>query len=256
MTSDVLSQAPRNGMLEGMDPRVRILAAFGFAILVVSLNDLKIITLALVVAFLHMIAARLPVVSTLKKIAAMDSFIIFLIVILPFTTTGETAFTIFGFAASVEGIHLAAEIILTANAAMMMTLALISTMEANTFGQALARLKVPVMLVQLLFFMVRYIEVLNQERLRMRQAMRTRGFVPRNTLHTYRSFGFMVGMMLIRSLERSERIMKAMKCRGFDGRLHMIDDMRMGRVDMQYAGIVSVLMVGLVFAEVGHVLPV
>jgi cobalt/nickel transport system permease protein len=38
-------------------------------------------------------------------------------------------------------------------------------------------------------------------------------------------------MLLVRAAERAERVLDAMKCRGFDGRWPVLDQPRLGRVD-------------------------
>ena len=109
---------------------------------------------------------------------------------------------------------------------MLTLLSLVGTLEASTLGHTLARLKVPEKLVHLLLFTVRYLDVISREYKRMRKAMKARAFVPKNNLHTWRSFGYLVGMLLVRSLERSERIFDAMKCRGYCGKLYLFDTMQ------------------------------
>jgi cobalt/nickel transport system permease protein len=74
--------------------------------------------------------------------------------------------------------------------------------------------------VHLFLFTVRYIAVLGREYQRLRTAMKARGFRMRCDLHTWRSIGYLFGMLLVRSLERSERILAAMRCRGFQGDFH------------------------------------
>jgi cobalt/nickel transport system permease protein len=51
----------------------------------------------------------------------------------------------------------------------------------------------------------------------LRIAMRVRGFRPGSNRHTWRSLGYLVGMLLVRSLERAERVRAAMLCRGYTG---------------------------------------
>ena len=233
-----------------LDPRVRILTVVGLALSVVQLSSLPVLALALTFSLFLLVQARLPFWPTLKRVAMMDSFIVFLIVMLPFTTPGVAMFTVLGFAASYEGLHMAVTILLKANSIVMATLALVGTLEAVTFGHALARLKVPETLVHLLLFTVRYIEVLHAEYQRLRTAMKCRGFTPRNTLHTYRSVGYLVGMLLIRSLERSERIMKAMKCRGFNGQFHLLDTMQFSRRDAVFASFACLALLTLLILEV------
>jgi cobalt/nickel transport system permease protein len=52
--------------------------------------------------------------------------------------------------------------------------------------------------------------------------METRAFRPGYNLHTFRSFGNLFGLLLVRSLDRSERVLAAMKCRGFQGRFYIL----------------------------------
>ena len=71
-----------------------------------------------------------------------------------------------------------------------------------------------------MLFMVRYFDVLGREYARLRAAMRVRCFRPAMNGHSYRMFGYLVGMLLVRSFDRSERVLAAMKCRGFAALLH------------------------------------
>lgn len=235
--------------VHALDPRVRIVATCVFAIAVVALHSFQALGLALCFSVLTMITARMPLGQTLRRMLMMDSFIIFMLALLPFTTPGETAFTLFGFPASWDGIFKACEIGLKANAIILALMAMVGTMESVTLGHGLSRLRVPETLVHLMLFTVRYIEVLNEEYRRLRVAMKARGFRPRNNMHTYRSVGYLVGMLLVRALERSERILQAMKCRGFDGRLHLLDDMRYRRHDFVFAALFCGLLVILLLVE-------
>ncbi len=102
-------------------------------------------------------------------------------------------------------------------------LALLGTLEPARLGHALARLGVPERLAHLLLLTVRQIQLVGDEYARLRQAMRARAFVPRSNRHTWHSFGWLMGMLLVRSLARSRRVLDAMRCRGFDGRLRLLD---------------------------------
>ncbi len=242
-------ETPTVPALRRIDPRLRITAAVVFAITTVALQSLSLLTVILLIAALLMIAARLPLGQTIKRVIAMDTFIIAMIAFLPFTMEGTPIFTIFGLSASYEGLIRAAEIALTANAVVMAMLALAGSMEETTFGQALHALKVPAKLVHLLLFTIRYIEVLREEYRRLRLAMKCRGFRPGTNGHTYRSFGYLVGMMLIRAMERSERIMDAMKCRGFTGTLPMTQGFALRATDIAFALGFSALLIAVLMKE-------
>ncbi|WP_321449750.1 cobalt ECF transporter T component CbiQ [uncultured Cohaesibacter sp.] len=235
------------------DPRVRIVAVFVFSICVVQLDKLLPLGIALLGGLFLLLQARMPFVNSLKRVLTVDSFIILLLVMLPFTTPGTEMASVFGFSASYEGLRQAIVILLRANAIVMASLALLATIDAVTFGQALAKLKVPERLVHLLLFTVRYIEVLHAEYLRLKTAMKCRGFAPGNNLHTYKSVGYLVGMLLIRSFERSERILMAMKCRGFNGQFHLLKDFDYTRRDFTFSMIAFLFVLLLLALEMMHV---
>ena len=254
-TVEPASQAVRRGgtAIRNLDPRTRILAALAFAIVMVGLDGFIALGAGLALSLTAMVLSRLPAAPTLRRMAAMDGFIIFMIAMLPFTVPGDPMFSLLGFQASWQGLYKALQIALTANAIVLMLMTLVGTMEAVTLGHALHRLKMPAVLVHLLLFTVRYIEVLRQEYSKLRRSMKTRGFQARNSLHTYRSFGYLIGMMLVRALERSERILQAMKCRGFRGQFPMLQALCFSRRDLQFAILAAAALAALIILEVSHV---
>jgi cobalt/nickel transport system permease protein len=109
---------------------------------------------------------------------------------------------------------------------------------------------VPDKLTHLLLFTVRYLDVLHREYLRLWAAMKTRGFRPRVNRHTYRSYSYLVGMLLVRSFDRSERVVAAMKCRGFRGRFYLLDHFALSRSDLPFCIASSVVLLVLILLEV------
>lgn len=239
----------RGKTISGLDPRTRLVATLAFAVTSVALAHIPALVLALFSSVMVMLATGLPIVKTLRRMAAMDGFIVFILVLLPFTMPGEPILTIWGFTASWDGLHKAIIIALKANAVVLMLLALVGTLEAVTLAKALHALHVPASLVHLLQFTVRYIEVLEREYQRLRAAMKARGFRPKNSLHTYKSFGYLIGMMLVRALERSERILDAMKCRGFDGTIPVHAAFSFNRRDGVFVLAMSTVLAALVLVE-------
>jgi cobalt/nickel transport system permease protein len=126
-------------------------------------------------------------------------------------------------------------IALKANAVVLALLALVGTLEPVAVGHALARLGAPDKLVHLFLLTVRYLGLLGEEYRRLTRAMRARGFVPRSDGHTWRSLGWLLGMLLVRSLERAARVTAAMRCRGFHGRFHLLDPVAWGIADTRLA---------------------
>ena len=84
---------------------------------------------------------------------------------------------------------------------------------------ALERLKVPRAFVVQLLFLYRYLFVLVEEGLRIRRAYALRS--PGSTGVALRVYGSLSGQLLLRTLNRAQRIHQAMLCRGFDGRIRL-----------------------------------
>ena len=239
----------RAGIIGALDPRLRIVMACLFGTVTVALTSLPALCAALATALLLLAASRLPPVPTLRRMAMMDGFILFMLVLLPFSVPGPPIVTIWGLTASWAGLWQAVEIALTANAVILALMVLVGTLEPVTLGRALHRLRCPETLVHLLMFTIRYIEVLREEYLRLRGAMKVRGFRPGSNWHTYRSFGYLVGMMLVRAIERSERILGAMKCRGFSGRLLLLQDFALTGRDRVVGAAMTALCLGLLLLD-------
>lgn len=214
-----------------LDPRVRVFAVLAFAVAVVSLHRIGAVAVALVAAGLVAAWLRLPAGIALRRLLAAQVTLALLLVTIPFAIPGEPLFRVGPLAASDAGCLRAATIALKADAVLLAALGLLGTVDASRIGHALHRLHAPAALVHLLLFTVRYLGRLEEEFARLRNAMRARAFRPHTDRHTWRSLGQLAGMLLVRSAERAERVMQAMRCRGFTGRLHVLDDLRWRAAD-------------------------
>ncbi|MEY3219242.1 MAG: cobalt transporter component CbiQ [Pseudomonadota bacterium] len=107
-----------------------------------------------------------------------------------------------------------------ANTVLMGVTLLLGKLDIFQLAGALQYLKFPIKLVYLLFFTVRYLEVLKEMFQKIQRAMQIRGFKLQTNLHTYRSIGNALGMLLIKSLSKAQRIEQAMRCRGFQGQFY------------------------------------
>lgn len=249
MSKEPLSLEVSATWLTRREPRLRILAAFAFALLTVSLGELTLMILVLALALVLALWAGLAPRLLVRRLLALEGFMLVLLFLLPFSVPGEILWRLGPFSASREGLVQALSILLKANAVVLALLALVGTLEPVTLGHALARLRVPEKLVHLLLLTVRYLGVLNNEYLRLRQAMRTRGFRARSDSHTWRCLGWLMGMLLVRSLERAQRILAAMKCRGFNGRFYLFDNHLWHVSDTLFAGVGVALLSALLLLD-------
>ena len=207
-----------NSVIHGLDPRVRIAAAFAFSIMVAVCDRFAALVVAVGVSVVLILAARLPLNKVLRRLIIVNGLIVFLWVFLPFTFQGTPLFTLGPLTATREGIAYAAVITLKSNAIIIALMALVATMPIFTIGRAMRHLGVPSMMAYLFLFTYRYIHVINAEYQRLVRAIKIRGFRPASNMHTYRTYAYLVGMILVKSHDRSQRVRAAMLCRGFQGR--------------------------------------
>jgi len=238
----------RDSVVHRLDPRVRIVVALAFSLVVALSGRFAVLGAGLALAILGAVVARLPVLATVKRLLAVNVFMLILCIVLPLTARGTPLFRLGPLVFSREGALLAAAITLKANAIVLALTVLLATVEITTLGHALRHLRVPDKLTHLLLFTVRYIDVLHHEYERLRTATKVRCFRPRLSRHTYRTFGNLVGMLLVKSFDRSERIIAAMKCRGFRGRFYVLDHFAFARRDLVFSVASFVVLVALVWA--------
>ena len=199
-------------MIGLQDLRLRIVAAFVLVACLSQVTSLSVAAITLVVVGLGVVSSRTAQLSW-RRLLHIEGFLL-LFGSLPFTMGGEPLFVLGPFTASREGIAHAALIACKVTASVLIVMALLPVNDPLRLGSALRALYVPERLVRLFLLAARYVGLLREEASRLHDAMRMRAFRPRSTRHTWRSYGNLVGMLLVRALDRAERVDEAMLCRG------------------------------------------
>jgi cobalt/nickel transport system permease protein len=214
------------------DPRIKF-AVFTPLVFIVALCPSVLTGLFfLLAAILCVFLARLSVRSVAGRLAGVNVFVLFLWLTLPLSISGTALFPLGPWEVTVEGAAAALAITVKANAIFLFTIAILGTSEIFALVHALDHFKVPKRLLYLFFFFYRYLTVLHQEYSNVRTAARARGFVPGTNVHTWKTFASMVGMLFVKSYERSRRIDQAMTLRGFRGYFPLISHFHVHREDI------------------------
>lgn len=200
-----------------MDPRVKIIVAISFSVVLAVSTKPSVLLMGFLFAFLLIVLAQLNIRQVLYRLLVVNAFVVFLWVILPFTFPGAPVLSIGGLAISRQGLLTCLEITVKSNAIVLVSMALLSTSTVFGLVHGLHHLKVPNKLVHLFFFSFRYIHVIYTEYRKIIDAMKARGFEPGTSLHTYKTYAYLLGTLFLKSSERSKRVYEAMICRGFDG---------------------------------------
>ena len=239
----------RPSFLRRRDPRLRLLLAAALAVALAPLHQLASVALGLGLGVCLLPLARPPLRPLLRRLAAVNAFILFLWLTTPWTTPGTSVWQ-WGFLnVTAEGIRLSLLVTLKSNAVVCAFLALIATMPPSEFGHALERLRCPCKLVFLFLFTGRYVHLLAEEWRTLMTAARLRGFRPRSDMHTYRTFASLLGLLLVRSHERARRTREAMLLRGFDGRFHSVARFSVGPLDIAFSLGLLLCLAGILWTE-------
>jgi cobalt/nickel transport system permease protein len=225
-----------NSWVHNLDPRAKILVTLAFSVVVALNQHLTGTALSLALPLVLLACARVDFGKVLHRLAIVNGFIVFIWLFLPFTTPGHTIYTLGPLSVQSEGILTALLITLKSNSIILMVIALLGTSPIFTLVHALSHLWIPDKLVHLFFFCFRYIHVIHNEYHRLVNAMKMRGFKPKTDMHTYRAYAYLVGMLLVRSFDRSKRILQSMRCRGFKGKFYILHHYEMKRSDYALAG--------------------
>ena len=149
----------------------------------------------------------------------------------PLTVSGANLWEFRFLSISHEGVSLASLILLKAVAIVILIFPMFGTAPFHTSMKALQHLRLPDRFVQIILFTYRYIFIFFEEIRRMNNAAKTRGFETRTRWHTFRTLGNFIGILLVRSFERTERLHNAMISRGYTGRMVTLSNFQLTRWD-------------------------
>jgi cobalt/nickel transport system permease protein len=238
-----------NSFIHRLDPRIRFLSAGVFSIVVALSRDFQALTVAVVISFILIMLAQLPAREIAKRIILVNSFIVLLWLVLPLTFQGPDALRLGPLRIYNAGITMAAQITLKSNAILLALIALVATMNLSVLGNALNWLQVPDKIVHLLLMTYRYVFLIEQEYQRLIRTAQIRGFRPGTNLHTYKTYASIVGMLLVRSVVRADRVYKAMLCRGFKRRFYCLHEFKAGKHEWLFATAMGGVILVLIYLE-------
>lgn len=200
----------------------KILALLGFVLVVVATPRewYPVYALHLAVLLVVILLSRVPLGYLLPRMVIEVPFLVFAALI-PFIAEGPRVdVPVLGWELSLSesGLVAAWGLAVKGTLGVLASLTLAATTEPGEVLRGLQRLRFPDLLVQIMGFMVRYLDVVSADLGRMITAMRSRGVDPRSPRH-WPALARTLGALFVRSYERGERVHLAMLARGYDGRL-------------------------------------
>lgn len=236
----------REPLLKLADPRLKIVAVLAWSFLLALTQQIEAALAGLAgSAILIFISGSSPK-TVLKRLLAVNLFILFLWPVLPFSFSypGEVIAVLGPLEVTRQGLDLAYLLTIKGNAVAMGAIAFFGSSSVYELSAAARQLGASEKMIAIFVLMFRYIQVIGQEYARLHMAMKIRGFRPAMTMHSYRSYANLIGMLLVRSLDRAVRIHAAMRCRGYNGRFWLSGDFSFKKTDWALSVLMLLLISG------------
>ena len=211
--------------LHELSPQLKILATLLIVISIAFskiINPFQIISHAVIV-FLIIRLSNIPLKTYLKRLTLDIPFILFAL-FLPFLSSGnnDMVFTLFSFEVYRTGLLEMFAILFKATAGLSMGIVLTATTTNIELIYGLQKLKLPPIIIAIMSFSIRYIDVFIDEFKRVKISMQSRGYIEKG-IKTLLPIAYASGAMLIRGYERGERVYLSMISRGFTGVIELRD---------------------------------
>lgn len=208
----------RHSVVHQIPPHIKILAGLLFIVVAVS-TDLTnwpafVAYFAIIITITQI--AKLPIITVFKRSLIEVPFVLFAL-LMPFFGTGEVV-EVGSLNLYVDGLLAGASIVVKGTLGILVAINLSATTTAREILNGLEILKMPTPMVQIASFMLRYVNVVNDEMLRMAVARASRGFEATG-VRQWPVLATAAGALFIRSYERGERVHLAMIARGYQGDL-------------------------------------
>ena len=235
-----------------IDPRIKIVSIFALILSIVLTRPGSFVSFALYFLFIAILIflSKIPTKFILKRSLVVVPFVLMIAIFIPFFKKGEIAggysFGSLRLTVTYGGLMIFWNVLIKAYLSVLSMTLLMASTNFGDFLKALEKLKFPCIFTMILSFMYRYIFVVQDELMKMKQAKEARSVGGSNWFHT-KTKAFMVGVLFIRAYERGEKVYLAMCSRGFNGNIRTIHNFRIKRNDLYFLLLILSVLVGIRF---------
>ena len=243
--------AELDSVIHRLDPRIKIISFFSFIFFVIStqpprlsiifaqpsevlMGSLKFLFYFLLI-FSVILVSKVPLRFVFKRSLVIIPFVLLIAIFIPFLKEGEIAGS-YSFASlhlnvTYTGLETLFNVLSKSWLSVLSMLALASTTKFPRLLKGFEKLGMPRVMVMIVSFMYRYVFVLGDEVMRMKCARDARSFGGNSKWHI-ETVGNIIGTLFVRTYERGERVYVAMVSRGFSGKIKILDDLHVKKLDL------------------------
>ena len=226
--------AKKNGQLQRLDPRVKIVAVLPLIVTAALARRLWVIAALFVIAVAIAMLSNVPL-RTLAKRVWIGVLAFTGVISLPalFLTPGQSLCTLplLGWVVTAQGLRAGMCLVMRAETAATFSVLLVLCTPWSNLLKALRVLRLPLVLVVILGMTYRYIFLLLRTAHDMFRSRRSRMVGRLEGREQRRAATASAGVLMSKTLQLSGDVYLAMRSRGFQGEVYALDEFHTGRFD-------------------------
>lgn len=224
--------ASRKSVVHTLHPTIKLLTTLVFIAVVASFSKYEIAGLIpmFFYPFLVIGLGNIPIGMIVKRVLFTLPFVLLIGIFNPLFD--QAILVQIGPVPISGGVVSFVSIIIRFTLSVVAALLLIATTGIDAICGALFSLGVPRVVVTQILFVYRYLYVLTEEVMKTICAYSLRS--PQSDGVAFKAWGSLVGVLLLRAIDRAQRIYQAMLCRGFDGEVRIVRSWQLGKWDIAF----------------------
>ena len=212
-----------NSLLSQLKPEIKIVSTFMIVLSIafLSLESTVSIMVQTLIVLVMINLSKIKVSTYFKRLSIDIPFVLFAL-FLPFLSKGDNTvmFELFSLRIYETGFYEMISILIKITLCVSLAIVLTATTSNIEIIYGLQKLKISPLLISILSFAIRYIDVFIDEFKRVKVAMKSRGYDQKG-LKGLKPIAYASGALLIRGYERGERVYNSMISRGFNGSIEL-----------------------------------
>ena len=226
--------AKENGVLQKLDPRVKIVAILPLILIAALARRLWVVAALFVIAVAVAMLSKVPLRMLAKRVwLSVLTFTGLISLPALFLTPGQAIYTLpfFGRSVTAQGLRIGVCLIMRAETAATFSVLLVLCTPWSSLLKALRVLRLPIVLVVILGMTYRYIFLLLRNAHDMFKSRKSRTVGRLDGREQRRAATASAGVLVSKTLQLSGEVYLAMRSRGFQGEVYVLDEFRTGWFD-------------------------
>ncbi len=221
--------AKKNGLLQKIDPRVKVVALLPLIVIAALARQLWVMVALFVVAVAVGMLSNVPMSTLVKRVwLGVLGFTGFISLPALFLTPGQAIYSmpLLGWTVTAQGVRAALYLITRAETAATFSVLLVLCTPWSNLLKALRVLRLPIVLVVILGMTYRYIFLLLRNAHDMFRSRKSRMVGRLSGREQRRAATASAGVLMSKTLQLSGDVYLAMRSRGFQGEVYVLDEFR------------------------------